>query len=93
MWEWLGTGKEAGAGFLGVESEDWSMGEASVFIKVKVRGRGITMKGLTKSGLDGGSGHRTCLQLPSNWCLEWTENFRVGSGLRGGGVRAQRRWS
>lgn len=35
------------------------MNEALGFIKVKVRGRKITMKGLAESGLDGESGPRT----------------------------------
>lgn len=38
--------------FLGAKSENKSMGEASEFMR-------ITVKGLAESGLDGDSGHRT----------------------------------
>lgn len=35
-------------------------------------------------------GHGTSLQSLSNWCLEWTKNFRVESGLRGMGSGLRR---
>lgn len=36
-------------------------------------------------------GHGTSLQSPSNWCLKWTENFRVENfRAQRDGVRVQR---